>query len=102
MPLSSEEKAAAATVYEANKPTKLALGTDGGFSTESQKDFTLDKTASLVVVQGAGQPRLTVPLPCPELPEFVLNVINAIQVCEKNCLFYLFNIDALTYIWHIC
>lgn len=69
------ERAAAAA-------NKLALGTEGGFALESQKDYTLDKTASLVVLQGAGQPRLVVPLPCPDLPELVLNVITAIQVCH--------------------
>eukprot|EP00878_Enallax_costatus_P013451 GHUV01014066.1.p1 GENE.GHUV01014066.1~~GHUV01014066.1.p1 ORF type:complete len:175 (+),score=35.05 GHUV01014066.1:307-831(+) len=81
VPLSEEDKAAIAAASEADKPTKLALGTDGGFSTDTQKDYTLDKTASVVVVQGAGQPRLTVPLPCADLPELVLNVITAIQVC---------------------
>jgi hypothetical protein len=33
-----------------------------------------------VVLQGVGQPRLEVPLPCPDLPELVLNVITGIQV----------------------
>lgn len=80
VPLSDEEIAAAAAAADVNKPTKLALGTEGGFAVEAQKDYTLNKTASLVVLQGVGQPRLTVSLPCPDLPELVLNVINGIQV----------------------
>jgi len=79
VPLTEAEKAERAAAA-ANKPNKLALGTEGGFALENQKDYTLDKTASLVVLQGAGQPRLEVPLPCPDLPELVLTVITAIQV----------------------
>ena len=75
----AEREAAAA-----NRPSKLALGTEGGFALEHQKDYTLDKTASLVVLQGAGQPRLEVPLPCPDLPELVLNVVTAIQVSTER------------------
>ncbi|WIA38801.1 hypothetical protein OEZ86_002085 [Tetradesmus obliquus] len=74
--------AAAAAADAASKPTKLALGTEGGFAVEPQKDYTLDKTAALVVLQGAGQPRLRVDLPCADLPELVINVINAIQAHE--------------------
>jgi hypothetical protein len=33
-----------------------------------------------VVLQGAGQPQLRVALPCADLPELVINVINGIQV----------------------
>ncbi|WIA18510.1 hypothetical protein OEZ85_009963 [Tetradesmus obliquus] len=74
--------AAAAAADAASKPTKLALGTEGGFAVEPQKDYTLDKTAALVVLQRAGQPRLRVDLPCADLPELVINVINAIQAHE--------------------
>jgi hypothetical protein len=79
VPLTEAEKAERAAAA-ASKPNKLALGTEGGFALESQKDYTLDKSATLVVIQGLGQPRLQVPLPCPDLPELVLNVITAIQV----------------------
>jgi hypothetical protein len=84
VPIPEEELAAAAAAEAeadaASKPTKLALGTEGGFAVEPQKSYTLDKSAQLVVLQGAGQPRLRVPLPCADLPELVINVINAIQV----------------------
>lgn len=80
VPLSEAELAERAAAAAASKPNKLALGTDGGFALEAQKDYTVDKGASLVVVQGGGG-RLEVPLPCPDLPELVLNVITAIQVC---------------------
>ena len=79
MPLTEAQKAERAAAA-ANKPSKLALGTEGGFALENQKDYTLDKAAALVVLQGAGQPRLSVALPCPDLPELVLNVITAVQV----------------------
>eukprot|EP00879_Flechtneria_rotunda_P017301 GHRR01018124.1.p1 GENE.GHRR01018124.1~~GHRR01018124.1.p1 ORF type:complete len:265 (+),score=52.51 GHRR01018124.1:327-1121(+) len=82
VPMSEEEMAAMAAVEAANKPTKLALGAEGGFALEAQKTYTLEKSASLVVLQGAEQTRLTVPLPCPDLPELVLNVITAIQAHE--------------------
>jgi hypothetical protein len=76
----AELAAAAAAADAASKPTKLALGTEGGFAIEPQKDYTLDKTAELVVLQGAGQQRLRVALPCADLPQLVINIINAIQV----------------------
>lgn len=79
VPLTEAEKAERAAAA-ASKPNKLALGTEGGFALEAQKDYTLDKSATLVVLQGLDQPRLQVPLPCPDLPELVLNVITAIQV----------------------
>jgi hypothetical protein len=80
VPIPEEQQAAAAAADATSKPTKLALGTEGGFAIEPQKDYTLDKTAALVVLQGAGQPQLRVALPCADLPELVINVINAIQV----------------------
>lgn len=92
VPIPESERAAVADAAAVSKPSKLALGAEGGFALEAQKDYTLDKTASLVVLQGAGQPRPEVPLPCPELPELVINVINAIQVrvgirmlCTSEC-----------------
>jgi hypothetical protein len=83
VPLTEAEKAERAAAA-ASKPNKLALGTEGGFALDAQKDYTLDKSATLVVLQGLGQPRLQVPLPCPDLPELVLNVITAIQVGAIN------------------
>jgi hypothetical protein len=41
-----------------------------------QPGYTLDKTSALVVLPG----REVVPLPCPDLPELVINVVNAIVV----------------------
>jgi hypothetical protein len=79
VPLTDAEKAERAAAA-ANRPSKLALGTEGGFALDHQKDYILDKSASLVVLQGPGQPRLEVPLPCPDLPELVINVITGIQV----------------------
>jgi hypothetical protein len=38
-----------------------------------------------VEVQGPGQERVEVPLPCLDLPQLVLNVIIAVQVCCAVC-----------------
>jgi hypothetical protein len=93
VPIPEEELAAAAAAAAADaasKPTKLALGTEGGFAIEPQKSYTLDKTAELVVLQGAGQPLLRVALPCNDLPELVISVINGIQVggCCGMCVIH--------------
>lgn len=81
VPLTAEERSEREAAAAANKPNKLALGTEGGFSVDAQRDYTIEKTASLVVLQGGrDSTRLTVALPCPELPELVLTAITALQV----------------------
>ena len=70
MPLSQEKQ-------EQNqaRPDKLALGGDGGFKLEEDK-YDVEKGQALTVLpQG-----LDIPLPCPELPEMVLNAIKGIMV----------------------
>ena len=56
------------------KPTKLAIGVSGGFMAESSYDVV--KEHFLVVVNGDALESIR--LPCPELPEFVSNVAQAI------------------------
>jgi hypothetical protein len=88
VPLSEAEqatRAAAAGAAADGKPSKMALGTEGGFALEAQPSYSLDKAASLVVLQGPETQPLVVPLPCPDLPELVLNVVTAIQVCWLMC-----------------
>ena len=75
MPLSQEK-------LEQNqaRPDKLALGGDGGFKLEEDK-YDIEKAQALAVLpQG-----LDIPLPCPELPEIVLNAIKGIMV---RCFLY--------------
>ena len=70
MPLSQEKQ-------EQNqaRPDKLALGGDGGFKLEEDK-YDVEKGQALAVLpQGLG-----IPLPCPELPEMVLNALKGIMV----------------------
>ncbi len=64
----SEEAAAEA-------PTKLAIAVEGGFLT--QKKFDIVKENSLIVVLPSGEVK-EVPLPCPQLPEFIINVCESI------------------------
>ena len=72
LPLSQEEveQQAAAPV------DKLALGGAGGFSLGGPSKHRIEKTRALVVLPGGRR----VPLPCPDLPEMVLQVIEAVVV----------------------
>ena len=76
VPLTREEleaqEAAASAV-----PEKLALGGQGGFSLGGPlPKHRVDKTSFLLVFPG----RQTLPLPCPELPDLVFQVIEAVHV----------------------
>lgn len=55
-------------------PSKLAIGTDGGFVTEAKYDII--KSNHLVVVTDGGP--VFISLPNTELPEFISNVAEAI------------------------
>ena len=66
-----EEEAA----KQAAKPERLAIGGEGGFQTEAST-FTLAKAHALVVLPEM----LSVPLPCPDLPELVLGAIQGVMV----------------------
>lgn len=55
-------------------PTKLAIGVAGGFMSESSYDIVKENV--LVVVNGENLERIA--LPCPELPEYVSNVIQGV------------------------
>ena len=57
------------------KPEKLAIGVPGGFDVGGKPERFEDEHSLAVLPGGA-----LVPLPCPELPEQVLNAITAIQV----------------------
>lgn len=56
-------------------PTKLAIGGDDGFQVDKKK-YGIDKETALVIMPE----RTVIPLPCPELPELVLNAIAGIEV----------------------
>jgi hypothetical protein len=45
----------------------------------NKKTYDLEKSSELVLLPD----RVAIPLPCPELPELVLNVINAIAVSDE-------------------
>ncbi|EIE18246.1 ubiquitinyl hydrolase [Coccomyxa subellipsoidea C-169] len=68
VPLPDEEKAS----MEA-KPDKLAIGGDGGFQVDADK-FTIEKINTLVVLPEF----LRLPLPCPELPDIVIQAIDGV------------------------
>lgn len=70
IPLTDEEQVARDVA-----PTKMAIGGDHGFQV-GQKMYNIAKEHSLVLMPE----KATIPLPCPELPELVLNAITAIQV----------------------
>eukprot|EP00798_Chlamydomonas_sp_ICE-L_P030886 gene30886-35934_t len=60
-------------------PENLALGGEGGFNV-GQPQFRLEKSTTLVVMPG----QETVPLPCPDLPELVLQSVTAITAHESS------------------
>lgn len=75
MPLSAEEQQ-----QQAEAPDKLALGVQGGFALGGPPKHRIEKERALVVFPG----RQSVPLPCPDLPEIVLRVIDAVVV-SRGC-----------------
>lgn len=56
------------------RPTKLAIGGEDGFQV-NQRTYDVETTSALVIMPD----RQSVPLPCPELPEKVLQSIASIQ-----------------------
>ncbi|KAK3270733.1 ubiquitin-specific protease ubp14 [Cymbomonas tetramitiformis] len=60
------------TPAQSDEPTKMAIGVEGGFSLEDQ--YTIEKTHSLVVFPDMK----TIPYPCPELPELVIQSLDAL------------------------
>ena len=70
MPLSAEDK-----LKQEQAPEKLAIGGDSGFQVDSPS-HNIDKHSELILLGS----NVKVPLPCPELPELVLNAVDAIQV----------------------
>ena len=77
VPLSPEERQ-----KQLQTPEKLAIGGDGGFQVDSPADKT--ETKSELVLLDAN---IRIPLPCPDLPELIINVINAIQVTHgRTCI----------------
>ncbi|KIY96955.1 ubiquitin carboxyl-terminal hydrolase 5/13 [Monoraphidium neglectum] len=59
-------------------PTKLAIGVEGGFNTEGPRTVTV-KEHALVVLPS----RERVALPCPDLPELVIGVCDAVTAHES-------------------
>lgn len=81
VPLSEEKQ-----LERQARPDKLALGGDGGFQLEEDK-YEVEKSQALTVLPEG----LDIPLPCPELPEFVLSAIKGVMVslhtfCHPNAL----------------
>lgn len=70
MALSAEERQ-----KQEQTPEKLAIGGDSGFQVDSPAHST-EKHSELVLL-GAN---IRVPLPCPDLPELIINAVDAIQV----------------------
>lgn len=70
VPLSAEEN-----IKQEQAPEKLAIGGDSGFQVDNPS-YNIDKQSELILLGSD----VKVPLPCPELPELVINAINAIQV----------------------
>ena len=70
MPLSQEKQ-----LERQARPDKLAIGGDGGFQLEEDK-YEVEKSQALTVLPEG----LDVPLPCPDLPEFVLSAIKGVLV----------------------
>lgn len=67
VPLSEEE-----LLKQQSRPDKLAIGGDGGFQV-GQPKYKIEKSHALVLL-----PDLQfIPLPCPELPELILQAISA-------------------------
>ncbi|KAL3152058.1 hypothetical protein ABBQ32_001169 [Trebouxia sp. C0010 RCD-2024] len=69
VPLSAEEK-----MQQEQTPAKLAIGGDSGFQVDSPA-YNIDKHSELVLLGS----NVKVPLPCSELPEHVINAVDAIQ-----------------------
>lgn len=59
---------------EASEPSKLALGVEGGFRPEGPPT-SVETAKSLVVLPQ----RVEIPLPCPDLPELVLQAAAAVD-----------------------
>lgn len=76
VPLSDEQKAAQEQV-----PEKLAIGGDKGFQVDGPAE-NIVKHSELVLLEG-DKSIVTVPLPCQDLPEVILNAIKAVQVCKE-------------------
>lgn len=70
VPLSADEQ-----LKKEQAPEKLAIGGDSGFQIDSPS-YNIDKQSELILLGS----NVKVPLPCPELPELVLNAVDAIQV----------------------
>eukprot|EP00887_Chlorella_sp_A99_P001793 scaffold19.g1793.t1 len=74
VPLTEEE-----LKQQEGKPVeKMAIGVEGGFQAESKK-YRLEVESALVLMPA----RLRVPLPCPQLPELVLDAITAVMAHDS-------------------
>ena len=61
---------------EEGKPTKLAIGGEGGFAVGEDR-YEITKQNELVCI-GSAEPWVSVPLPCPELPEMLIEAARAL------------------------
>lgn len=78
VPLTDDERQA-----QEQKPEKLAIGGDKGFQVDQAEH--VNKHSEVILVSNTG-PLVTVPLPCDDLPEVILNAIRAIQVLAPHVL----------------
>ena len=58
---------------EKEAPTRMAIGGEGGFNVNEEKFDVVKDNALVIMPEG-----IRVPLPCPALPEFVLNAVTAL------------------------
>ncbi len=70
VPLSQEKQA-----QNSARPDKLAIGGEGGFQLEEDM-YDIEKSQALTVLPEG----LEISLPCPDLPELVLNAIKGVMV----------------------
>lgn len=72
VPLSAKERQ-----KHEQTPEKLAIGGDSGFQVDGPAR-SIDKHSELVLLGDI----IRVPLPCLDLPEVIINAVDAIQVCQ--------------------
>ena len=72
-------KQAPAEEVEKTKPTKLAIGGEGGFDVgEDRYEVTKEHALVCVPVVGGTEPWVSVPLPCIDLPQLLIDACHAL------------------------
>lgn len=72
-------KEAHAEEVEKTKPTKLAIGGEGGFDVgEDRYEVTKEHALVCVPMEGGAEPWVSVPLPCIDLPQLLIDACHAL------------------------